>query len=61
MPQVLVYSVEGRTAAQKKGLCEAITAAVVKHFAVSPEAVTVQIIESDKDSKSKAGKMFSEL
>jgi len=61
MPQVLVYAVEGRTAAQKKGLCEEITAAVVKHFVTPPETVTVQIVESASDSKSKAGKMFSEF
>ena len=60
MPEVYVYAVEGRTAAQKKALCVDITAAVAKHFNAPPEAVTIQIVESPKDSKSKGGVMFSE-
>jgi 4-oxalocrotonate tautomerase len=60
MPEVYVYAVEGRTAEQKKGLCEDITAAVVKNFGAPADAVTVQIVEAGKDSKSKGGKMFSE-
>jgi 4-oxalocrotonate tautomerase len=61
MPEVHVYAVQGRTPAQKKGLCEDITAAVVKHFGAPPEAVTIQIIEAARDSKAKGGKMFSEM
>jgi 4-oxalocrotonate tautomerase len=61
MPEVYVYAIAGRSAAQKKALCEDITAAVSKHFNAPPEAVTVQIVEAARDSKSKGGKMFSEL
>jgi len=61
MPEVYVYAVAGRTAAQKKALCEEITAAVTKNFGAPPEAVTVQIVEAARDSKSKGGKMFSEM
>ena len=61
MPEVHVFAVAGRTAAQKKALCQDITAAVVKHFGAPAEAVTIQIVESPRDSKSKGGKMFSEM
>jgi 4-oxalocrotonate tautomerase len=60
MPEVYVYAIAGRTAEQKKGLCEDITAAVMKNFGAPADAVTVQIVEAAKDSKSKGGKMFSE-
>ena len=45
----------------KKALMKDITDAVVKHFAVPPERVVVQIVESPKDSKSRGGVPFSEL
>ena len=60
MPEVYVYAVAGRTAEQKKALCVDITEAVAKHFGAPKEAVTIQIVESAKDSKSKGGVMFSE-
>jgi 4-oxalocrotonate tautomerase len=60
MPEVIVYAIAGRTAEQKKGLMKDITDAVVKNFGVKIEAVTVQIVESQKDSKAKAGVPFTE-
>ncbi|MGH6956905.1 MAG: tautomerase family protein [Caulobacteraceae bacterium] len=60
MPEVIVHALEGRTPAQKKALCAAITAAIVEHFNAPAEAVTVSIVEARPDSKMKAGKMFSE-
>jgi 4-oxalocrotonate tautomerase len=60
MPEVVVYAVEGRTLDQKRGLLKDITSAVVKNFNVAPEAVTVQIVEAPKTSKSKGGVLFSE-
>jgi len=60
MPEVYVYAVAGRTPEQKKALCVDITEAVSKHFGAPKEAVTIQIVESAKDSKSKGGVMFSE-
>lgn len=60
MPEIIVYAVEGRTAEQKKGLMKDFTDAMVKNFGVKPEAVTVQIIESPKDSKAKGGVPFTE-
>ena len=60
MPEVYVYAVAGRTPEQKKALCVDITEAVAKHFGAPKEAVTIQIVESAKDSKSKGGVMFSE-
>jgi 4-oxalocrotonate tautomerase len=60
MPEVIVYAVAGRSAGQKKGLMKDITDAMVKNFGVKPEVVTVQIVESAKDSKAKGGVPFSE-
>jgi 4-oxalocrotonate tautomerase len=60
MPEIIVYAVEGRTAEQKKSLMQDITDAVVKNFQVPSEAVTVQIVESKKESKAKGGVPFTE-
>ena len=60
MPEIYVYAVEGRTSEQKRGLMKDITDAVVKNFGTDPEKVTVQIVESAKDSKAKGGIPFSE-
>ena len=60
MPEVVVYILEGRSLEQKRGLVKDITAAVVKHFNVTPDAVMVQIVESAKDNKAKGGVLFSE-
>jgi len=60
MPEVIVYAVAGRTPGQKKGLMKDITEAVVKNFGAKAEAVTVQIVESQKDSKAKGGVPFTE-
>ena len=61
MPEILVHIVEGRTPEVKKALMKDITDAVVKHFAVAPERVIVQIVESPRDSKSRGGVPFSEM
>lgn len=60
MPEVIVYCVAGRTAEQKKGLMKDITDAMVKNFGTTVDAVTVQIVESPKDSKAKGGVPFTE-
>jgi 4-oxalocrotonate tautomerase len=60
MPEVIVYAVEGRSPDQKRALMKDITDAVVKNFGATPEAVTVQIVESPKINKAKAGVPFSE-
>jgi 4-oxalocrotonate tautomerase len=60
MPEVIVHAVEGRSPAQKKALCADISAAVVKHFNVTIDAVTVTVIDAPRDSKMKGGVMFSE-
>jgi len=61
MPEILVHIVEGRSPEAKKALMKDITDAVVKHFEVPPERVVVQIVESRRDSKSRAGVPFSEM
>lgn len=60
MPEVIVYAAVGRTAEQKKALMQGITQAVVDSFQVKAEVVTVQIVESAPDAKSKGGVPFSE-
>ena len=60
MPEVYVYAVQGRTPEQKRKLCADITQAVVDSFGGSKDSVTVQIVESPPDSKSKGGVMFSD-
>jgi len=60
MPEVYVHAIEGRSLEQKRALVKDITAAVVKNFDVSADAVLVQIVESSKDNKAKGGVLFSE-
>jgi 4-oxalocrotonate tautomerase len=61
MPEVVVYMLQGRTLEQKRGLIKDITAAVVKNAGAQPEAVTVSLVETAKDSKGKGGVLFSEM
>lgn len=60
MPEIVVFAVEGRSKDQKRGLVRDLTDAVVRNFGVPAESVTVQIVESPKDSKAKGGVLFSE-
>ena len=60
MPEIIVYAVAGRSAEAKRGLFADITQALVKNFNVPAEAVTIQIIEAQPDSKAKGGKPFSD-
>ena len=60
MPEVYVHAVEGRSLEQKRALVKDITAAVVKHFDVTADAVLVQIVESSRENKAKGGVLFSE-
>jgi 4-oxalocrotonate tautomerase len=60
MPEIYVHAVEGRSLEQKRALVRDITAAVVQHFDVVPEAVMVQIVESSTQNKAKGGVLFSE-
>jgi len=60
MPEIYIHAVEGRSLDQKRALVREITAAVVKNFNVTADAVMVQIIESSKDNKAKGGVLFSE-
>jgi 4-oxalocrotonate tautomerase len=60
MPEIYVHAVEGRSLDQKRALIQDITAAVVRHFDVAPEAVLVEIVETAKHNKAKGGVLFSE-
>ncbi len=58
MPEIMVFAATGRTTDQKRGLVRDLTEAMVKNFGVPAESVTVQIIESPRDSKAKGGILF---
>ncbi|HYM68181.1 MAG TPA: tautomerase family protein [bacterium] len=60
MPEVYVHAVRGRTLEQKRALVKDITDAVVRNFAVSADAVMVEIVEIDPSCKAKGGVLFSE-
>jgi 4-oxalocrotonate tautomerase len=60
MPEIMVFAAVGRTTDQKRGLVKDMTDAMVKNFGVPAESVTIQIVESAKDSKAKGGVLFSE-
>lgn len=61
MPEVVVYMLEGRSLEQKRGLVKDITVAVVKNAGAKPDAVTVSLVETAKNSKGKGGVLFSEM
>lgn len=58
MPEIMVFAATGRTTEQKRGLVRDLTDAMVKNFGVEAGSVTVQIIESPRDSKAKGGILF---
>lgn len=60
MPEIVVFALSGRTPEQKRRLMRAITDAVAEHFEVPAGGIVVQIVESDRDSKSKGGVPYSE-
>ena len=60
MPEVHVYLAAGRSVDLKKKLMLALSDAVVSTIGASPQAVTVQIMESPLTDKMKGGKTFEE-
>jgi 4-oxalocrotonate tautomerase len=60
VPEVHVFLAEGRTDEQKKNMMGDITKALVNNLDVSPDAVTVQIVEAKLTDKMKGGKTFVE-
>ena len=60
MPEIYVHAVKGRTLEQKRALVKDITDAVVKNFSVPVDAVVVEIVETEPNSKAKGGVLFSE-
>ncbi len=60
MPEVTVFLAAGRSLEQKQGLLRDITKAVVDNTNVLPDLVTVQIIETPAELKSKGGIPYSE-
>jgi 4-oxalocrotonate tautomerase len=60
MPEIHVYAAAGRTTDQKRNVAREITESIVRNFAVPPEFVVVQFVEAARDSKARAGVLFSE-
>ena len=60
MPEVIVYAIAGRSPEQKKALMKDLTDALVKNYGVKPDAVTVTLVETARDSKAKGGVPFTE-
>lgn len=60
MPEIVVFALSGRSPEQKRRLMQAITDAVAEHFEVPAGGIVVQIVESDRNSKSKGGVPYSE-
>ena len=58
MPLITVKAKEGRTVDQKRALVKDITEAMVKHFKVEPESVTIDIIEYSRENLANGGKLF---
>jgi 4-oxalocrotonate tautomerase len=55
VPEIYIHAVEGRSLDQKRALVRDITAAVVRNFNVTADSVMVQIIESSKETRRRAG------
>ena len=60
MPEIYVHAVKGRSVEQKRALAKDITDAVVKNLSVPVDAVMVEFIESEPNSKAKGGVLFSD-
>ena len=60
MPVYHVEMMEGRTAAQKKQLVEAITRTSVEILGGKPESVTIIISDVKRENWSSGGKLWSE-
>ena len=60
MPEISIVALEGRTVDQKRALVKDITDAVIRHFKVKPDAVTVIIHEMSKENIAKSGKLFAD-
>jgi 4-oxalocrotonate tautomerase len=60
MPVYHVEMMEGRTAAQKKQLVEAMTRTSVEILGGKPESVTIIITDVKRENWSSGGKLWSE-
>ena len=60
MPEITINMAVGRTDEQKKAMMLDITAALVTHLGVTPDAVVIQINEASLHNKMKGGKTFAE-
>lgn len=60
MPIVQVQMIRGRTAAQKRGLIAELTRVMAEVAEVSPERVTVVILEVEGESWGRGGEPLSD-
>ena len=61
MPMITIKAIQGRTIEQKRALIKDITDAVVKHFNVKPEQITIDILEYSRENLAKSGKLFTDM
>jgi 4-oxalocrotonate tautomerase len=61
MPEIVFYALAGRSTEQKRALIKDFTDAVVKHYNVDANAVTITIVESAREDKAKGGVLFRDM
>jgi 4-oxalocrotonate tautomerase len=61
MPEIVIFTIGGRSNEQKRALVKDITDAMVKHWGVEPGTVVVSLMETPAGNKSKGGVLFSEM
>jgi 4-oxalocrotonate tautomerase len=61
MPEIFVYMFEGRTLDQKRSLVKELTDGTARSLGVTPQSVTVQLIENPKSLRSRGGVLFSDV
>lgn len=60
MPEVFIYMFKGRSLEQKRELARSVTDAVARSLDVSPEVVTLQLVEGPKENRARAGQLISD-
>jgi 4-oxalocrotonate tautomerase len=61
MPEIIICAAEGRAHEKKKALVEETTASCVRHLDTPAEAVVIQFVKYQRESKAKGGVLFSDM
>jgi 4-oxalocrotonate tautomerase len=59
MPEIVVHELDGRSVEQKRALIKDLTDAVARNYNVDVSTVTINIVESIRESKARGGVLFS--